>query len=177
MALPGSQWVTMGEIHPLTRRSGQAWATRLRVSWHLGGALARRERPGLSDQNQSLSEGTHFRQARTFRRSVKLLASDRGSQGRRQPRASRTCTHSKPGCAKMVIRAGKAFASAPRTFALELTRAGANTGCGADDSIGMTEVETDDGGGRAGGDRGRSGRALVAVMKPADLGDGDDMPG
>jgi len=30
---------------------------------------------------------------------VKLLASDRGSQGRRQPRASRTCTHSKPGCA------------------------------------------------------------------------------
>ena len=31
--------------------------------------------------------------------------------------------------------------------------------------------------GRAGGDRGRSGRALVAVMKPADLGDGDDMLG
>jgi hypothetical protein len=25
--------------------------------------------------------------------------------------------------------------------------------------------------GRAGGDRGRSGRALIAVMKPADLGD------
>jgi hypothetical protein len=31
--------------------------------------------------------------------------------------------------------------------------------------------------GRADGDRRRSGRALVAVMKPADLGDGDDRPG
>jgi hypothetical protein len=31
--------------------------------------------------------------------------------------------------------------------------------------------------GRADGDRGRSGRALVVVMKPADLGDGDDRPG
>ena len=31
--------------------------------------------------------------------------------------------------------------------------------------------------GRGDGDRGRSGRALIAVMKPADLGDGDDMPG
>jgi hypothetical protein len=31
--------------------------------------------------------------------------------------------------------------------------------------------------GRAVGDRGRSGRALVAVMKPADLGDCDDTPG
>jgi hypothetical protein len=32
-------------------------------------------------------------------------------------------------------------------------------------------IEADDRRGRAGGDRGRSGRALVAVMKPADLGD------
>ena len=32
-------------------------------------------------------------------------------------------------------------------------------------------VEADDRGGRADGDRRRSGRALVAVMKPADLGD------
>jgi hypothetical protein len=31
--------------------------------------------------------------------------------------------------------------------------------------------------GRAAGDRGRSGRALVAVMKPTDLGDCDDRPG
>jgi hypothetical protein len=38
-------------------------------------------------------------------------------------------------------------------------------------------VGADDRGGGADGDRGRSGRALVAVMKPADLGDGDDMPG
>jgi len=45
LPLPRSQWVTMGEIHPLTRRSGQAWATRLRVSRHVGGSLARREGP------------------------------------------------------------------------------------------------------------------------------------
>ena len=31
--------------------------------------------------------------------------------------------------------------------------------------------------GRADGDRGRSGRALVVVMNPGDLGDGDDRPG
>jgi alkylation response protein AidB-like acyl-CoA dehydrogenase len=31
--------------------------------------------------------------------------------------------------------------------------------------------------GQAGGDRGRSGRALVAVVKPVDFGDGDDRPG
>ena len=74
------------------------------------------------------------------------------------------------------IRAGKAFVSAPRTFAG--TDSGANTGCGADDGIGMTDLSKQMiAGGRAGGDRGRSGRALVAVMKPADLGDGDDRPG
>jgi hypothetical protein len=38
-------------------------------------------------------------------------------------------------------------------------------------------VETDDRGGQTAGDRGRSDRALVAVMKPADPGDGDDRPG
>jgi len=31
--------------------------------------------------------------------------------------------------------------------------------------------------GRADGDRGRSGGALIAVVKPADLGDCDDTPG
>jgi hypothetical protein len=42
----------------------------------------------------------------------------------------------------------------------------------------MTELFGADGrGAAAGGDRGRSGRALVAVMKPADLGDCDDRPG
>ena len=35
----------------------------------------------------------------------------------------------------------------------------------------------DRGGRRAGRDRGRSRRALIPVMKPADLGDSDDMPG
>jgi hypothetical protein len=65
--------------------------------------------------------------------------------------------------------AGEAFAAAPRTFVLETTRM-------PTPAAALDDVSTHDGAKQmiavrlAGGDRGRSGHALIAVMKPADSG-------
>jgi hypothetical protein len=86
-----------------------------------------------------------------------------GAKGAKASQIKTGCPSQKGNTSWQSVRA------APRTFALELTRAPTRAAAPMTLSTHDRPDEADD--------RGRSGRALVAVMKPADLGDGDDMPG